>query len=162
MKVNREQLKALIKECLVELLVEGLGNVPVPVVGAPRRAPIAGVAEQRRRQPQPQHARQAFDPRLDTPVSPGRSPSNALKEAVKREAGGNPIMEAIFADTARTTLPSMLQHGDVGNPGAGGGGGHALTQQEQFNGEPEQVFGEDSVGRWADLAFMDSSGKKTA
>lgn len=160
MKVNREQLKALIKECLVELLVEGLGNVPVSAGPVARRAPIAGVAEQRRRQPQ----RPGFDPRLDTPVSPGRAPSNALKEAVKREAGGNPIMEAIFADTARTTLPSMLSHGDVGTPPAGssGAGGHVISQQEQFHGAPEQVFGEDSVGRWADLAFMDTPGKKTA
>ncbi len=152
MKIHREQLKALIKECLVEILQDGLGQSG----GPGQRVLSPGVSEQRARQPRPQ--RPGFDPRLDTPVATGRSPSVALKEAVKREAGGNPIMEAIFADTARTTLPNMLQHGDAGTPSSGG----HLSQQEQFHGTPEQTFGEDNVERWANLAFMDAPGKKSA
>jgi hypothetical protein len=163
MKMSREQLKALVKECLLELLSEGLGDV----ASAPRRepvpprVPIAGVAESRNR------ARRVpeFDPRLDTPVGPGRTPTAALKDAIKRNAGGNPIMESIFADTARTTLPAQLAHGDVGALPTGGGPAAAPggpVQQEQFNGEPEQVFGEEAASRWASLAFMDGPSKKTA
>lgn len=157
MKMSRDQLKALVKQCLVELLMEGLGDVPIEV--APPRLPVLrpGVAESRRRPD-----RRAHDPALDTPVSQGRVPSSALKEAVRREAGGNAMMEAIFADTARTTLPSMLSHGDVGTPSPGHGSGPSITQQEQFNGRPEEVFGEENAARWADLAFMDPQAKKTA
>jgi hypothetical protein len=157
MKISRDQLKALVKECLVEILNEGLaGGQPIRTT-MPQR-PIAGVSEQRsvRRKP-------AFDPSLDRPVTTGRTPTHHLKEAVKREAGGNPIMEAIFADTARTTLPSMLAVGDsnaMPEPGSTGGGG--LVQQEQFHGTPEQVFGEETAGRWADLAFAEPTPKKSA
>lgn len=161
MKMSREQLKALVKECLLELLSEGLGDVsslPARREPIPPRMPIAGASEARNR------SRRApdFDPRLDTPVGPGRAPTAALKEAIKREAGGNPIMESIFADTAKTTLAQQLAHGDVGTPPPGSSGGGKLAQQEQFNGAPEQVFGEEAASRWADLAFMDAPAKKTA
>ncbi len=159
MKMSRDQLKALVKECLLELLSEGLGDVtrlPARREPIPPRMPIAGVSEQRSRG----RARQDYDPRLDTPIG-SRTPTTALKDAIKREAGGNPIMESIFADTARTTLPSQLAAGDTG----GMGGGVAPTgpaQEEKFVGTPEQVFGEETASRWADLAFMDAPAKKTA
>ncbi len=155
--MKRSDLKLLVKECLLELLSEGLGDVSAPRRREPTssRMPIAGTTEQRSRR-----ARQDYDPRLDTPVGPGRSPTTALKDAIKREAGGNPIMESIFADTARTTLPQQLAAGDSGGGGQVAPGGPA--QQEQFNGDPEQVFGEDVASRWANLAFMDAPSKKTA
>jgi hypothetical protein len=158
MKVSRDALKSMVKELLVEVLSEGLGNVQASAgrLPAPGRPPISAIGEQRRRQP-------TFDPRLDTPMGGGRQPSNALREAVKREAGGNPVMADILADTAMTTLPSMLSHGDVGVLPSGGGVSrdHMPVQQEQFNGTPEEAFG-DGASRWADLAFMDAPKKKTA
>lgn len=167
MKMSREQLKALVKECLLELLSEGLGDVTMPARRETQlpRVPIAGRAlESRARVPR---GKPDFDPRLDTPVGGGRQPTDALKQAIKQNAGGNPIMESIFADTARTTLPAQLAHGDVGSlPQADGsmstGAPQGPSQQEQFNGSPEQVFGEESASRWASLAFMDSPSKKTA
>jgi len=157
MKMSRSQIKALVKECLIELLSEGLGNIDAIAQQTPRPT-ISGVAESRSRKQQ-----QKFDPRLDTPVSQGRSQTNALKEAIKREAGGNPIMESIFADTAMTTLPSQLSHGDVASPHPGRTmAPPGVTQQEQFVGAPEDVFGEDTTSRWANLAFMDAQPKKTA
>ncbi len=152
MKMSREALKELVKECLMELLTEGLGNVAKP---RSQRSQIAGIAEQRSRRPQgPQ--RQAFDARLDTPVSQGRAGSGnqqamMLKEAIKRESGGNPVMAAIFADTAAS--PDFL---------AGDRAASSITQHEQFAGAPEEVFGEDTASRWAHLAFMEPSNKKLA
>lgn len=161
MKMSRDQLKALVKECLLEILSEGLGDVSVPARRDPisPRSAIAGVAESRSRK------KPDFDPRLDTPVGPGRTPTAALKEAIKRNAGGNPVMESIFADTARTTLQAQLAHGDTGQLPSGGGSMSAPAgpiQEEKFNGTPEQVFGEETASRWASLAFMDGPSKKTA
>lgn len=152
MKISRDQLKALVKECLVEILNEGLAGGQ-PVRTTMPQSSIAGISEQRaggRR-------KQAYDPALDRPVSTTRAPTAALKEAIKREAGGNPIMEAIFADTARTTLPAMMASPDPNSTSA-----PPLSQQEQFHGSPEQVFGEESASRWANLAFMDAPPKKSA
>lgn len=159
MKMSRDQLKALIKECLLELLSEGLGDVarlparPEPI---PPKIPIVGMSEQRLRR----RVKQDYDPRLDTPIG-NRTPTMALKDAIKREAGGNPIMESIFADTARTTLPSQLAAGDSGGTG-GGVAPIGPAQKEKFAGTPEQVFGEETASRWADLAFMNAPAKKTA
>lgn len=170
MKMSREQLKALVKECLLELLSEGLGDVgsvsrPARREPVPPRVPISGVAEGRQRGGQ--RKAPEFDPRLDTPIGGGRQPTDALKRAIKQNAGGNPIMESIFADTARTTLPAQLAHGDVGalpqpDGSMSSGAPQGPAQQEQFNGSPEQVFGEESASRWASLAFMDAPAKKTA
>ena len=174
MKTSRDQLKALMKEILIEILSEGLGNVPAPRANPMPRTPggpTGRVNEQR--QAQPGRRRPDFDPRLDTPVG-ARTPTDALKEAVKREAGGNPIMADILADTAMTTLPTQLGAGDsMGQPMVGNGvqaslsRNHAPTQQEQFHGDPAEIFGEaaqmreDGSSHWADLAFM-PSGKKPA
>lgn len=144
MKLARAQLKALVKECLIEILKDGLGaNVEQQTMTTlPRRQqPIVP-------------KRPAFDPVLDRPV---RVQTSALKEAIKHEAGGNPIMESIFADTAQTTLPAMLAGGDSGT-----GTSPKPSQQEQFVGTPEQVFGEETTSRWANLAFSTSPIKKTA
>lgn len=167
MKASRDQLKALMKELLIEILSEGLGNVQPARPSVPTGRIAGTQMEQRlangRRKPQ-------FDPRLDSPVG-GRMPTDALKEAVKRGSGGNPIMADILADTAMTTLPSQLSQGDsMGQPMVGGRMSvtrdHAPTQQEQFHGDPAEVFGlggqmrEDGSSHWADLAFM-SVGKKS-
>jgi hypothetical protein len=173
MALSRAELKMVIKECLIELLSEGLGNVQSSASRppAPGRVPINGaIREQRtangRRRPD-------FDPKLDTPLQGGRQATNALKEAIKRESGGNPMMAAILADTAMTTLPTQLSNGDsMGSPAAGSSGTspisreHAPNQQEQFTGNPDEIFEgatprADGSSHWADLAFM-GPGKKSA
>jgi hypothetical protein len=156
MKMSREQLKALVKECLLEILSEGLGG-NVPISRQPQ--PSARMQESR----SGGRSKPAFDSRLDTPMGGGRQATDALRQAIKQNAGGNPIMESIFADTAATTLPSMLSHGDVGTPPPGmsvsPGSSQGPVQQEQFNGAPEEVF--EGSSRWANLAFMGPD-KKTA
>jgi hypothetical protein len=72
-------------------------------------------------------------------------------------------MADILADTAMTTLPMQLGHEP---PTHSGGGSHGIVQQEQFHGDPTEVFGagghmrEDGSSHWADLAFMPA--KKSA
>jgi len=144
MKTTRDQLKALVKEILVEVLSEGLGRMPAKATQS--HLPIGNhVVEQRR----PTN-RQAFDPRLDTPMS----------SIVKTVAGGNPIMADILADTAATTLQEQAAAERMpGIPGS--------ASREQVGGDLSEVFGSGAVGRedgsshWADLAFMPVS-KKTA
>ncbi len=156
MKATRDQLKSLVRELLVEILQEGLG----PSVGSPVARPA--VAEGRRRQPaQASGGRQrpTFDPRLDTPLGGGRQPTDLLKEAVRQEAGGNPILADILADTAMTTLPSQLSNDSPAERGGAVSRASAPVQQEQFHGDPTEIFagGEvrgDGMSHWADLAFM--------
>lgn len=146
MKTTRDQLKNIVKECLIEILAEGMGSA-------------RQVNESLTRANNPTYGRQQT--RM-APVEPPQQ-SIALKEAIKREAGGNKVMESILADTAKRTLPNMLRSGDAstgmdsnqqvaGTPGAG---------IPQFNGTPEQVFGEEVASKWADLAFSDPRSRKS-
>lgn len=166
MALTKAELKMIVKECLVELLTEGLGGAQFrPAVGSSVQGSVT-----EHRQPASRR-RPAFDPRLDTPVRRGggsvRLPTDALKEAVQRGSGGNPILADILADTAMTTLPTQMAAGHD-NPGTGGvSRNHMPVGQEQFNGSPEEVFGEaaalraDGSSHWADLAFG-SPTKKSA
>jgi len=157
-KVSKMQLKALIKECLVEILQEGLGATGVPsstTVNLP-------VVENRKIAQQNLQKRQNRVSPLDMPAFPNagqRQQSPALAAAIRNEARGNPVMADILADTAMTTLPKMMSNGDSLSESSSTGSSK-ITQQEQFVGTPEQVFGEDVASKWANLAFMDAPSKK--
>jgi len=119
-KVSREALKNIVKECLIEILQEGIGGIVT-------------------KRPQ-----QQVETRKITPVPQRPKQSSALLNAIKEVSEGNPLMAEIYADTAKTTLPNMLSEGSEGKP--------SLNNVEQFNGAPEEVFGE-AASTWADLAF---------
>jgi len=151
MKTSREQLKLIVKELMVEILSEGLGAA-VQRASVPGRASGVAVSEKKNRF--------AHNPALDTPISNKRVPSQALKEAIRQESGGNPIIADILADTAMTTLPAMLAHGDAATPQPGAAPAGPV-QQEHFNGDPEEVFGVDA-NHWANLAFAESPKNKSS
>lgn len=164
MALTRGELKALIKECLVEILSEGLGNVqalasrPLP----PGRMPIQGSVREGKANVRMNGGRRApdFDPRLDTPLAGGRKVTDTLKDQIRLNAGGNPIMESILADTAVTTLPTLVGDRNLGSAAVATAAGHTeakqgIPQVEQINGRPEEVFGEEAASRWSALAFMD-------
>lgn len=138
MKISRHQLKALIKECLREILNEGLGDVSSmkPTVESVR--------------PRPRQKSGS----LDQPIV--SKPTEALKHAVVMESGGNPTLAAILADTATTTLPKMLAGDRPGTVPQGGG----AVELAVANSTPEELFGEESASRWANLAFDSPSPKR--
>ena len=77
-KITRQTLKKVVKECLIEILSEGISS----------------------------NSFSSSD--ITVPRNVERKPSPALVQAIRSESKRNPIMADIFADTARTTLPQML------------------------------------------------------
>jgi hypothetical protein len=143
MKMTKSDLKAIVKECLVEILNEGLGgSMNIPKISGPFNQKI--------------NASQSVTSQMFADTAPPRSPAPALREAIKDVSGGNKIMESIFADTAAKTLPTMLQNDRPGVASSVGGG---LAEQVVAQAEPDQLFGEDAAAKWASLAFMDSPKK---
>lgn len=136
--MKRHELKALIKECLVELLNEGLGNT----IGRSnvQNNPFSGMSESTA----PRKPGKRFDPKLDTPVAP----TSALKAAVKEVAGGNSVLESILADTAKNTLSKTVNS----EKGFSSNSPDYMTRVVNES-EPEELFGEDAASRWASLAF---------
>ena len=149
-KLTRTQLKSLVKECLVEILQEGLG-----VISPVRPDPMGEFVRENKQVTKQVPSHRPRSASLDTPVSK-RSLPTSLIETIKHEANGSSIMADILADTAMTTLPKMMSSGDSSNSQASS----RMLQVEHFQGSPEQVFGDEVASRWANLAFMDVPNRK--
>ena len=144
--MTRNELKTLVKECLAEILVEGLGESPL--IERKRRAPMVAeddasrfgaVAEAAKKRQKVLRSQRGS-------TSDRYAPSQALKKAIIETAGGNPILQDIFADTAATTLQEQAKH-----PGAPMGG----VEMAIADIPPQELFGDDNAEKWAQLAFMD-------
>lgn len=148
MKLSRESLKSIVKECLIEILKEGIDDIRVEerVVRTRARQPIQ----------EDNHRR--------TLLTSRKQPSDALMQAVQQEAGGNKLMQSILADTAMTSLPTMLSSETPGGAplvalsGQGVGAAEMVVAQSR----PEDLFGEEAASKWSNLAFMGNSGPKAA
>jgi len=149
MKLSRDGLKDLVKECLVEILNEGLDGL------------LSRQSTQTNREIPMKVSRPVFsEGSKGRPVQdniPQRKPSTQLREAVRRESGGNKIMEEILSHTAEETLPKMLASESRTSSRSVSGG---LAEQVIAAASPEDIFGDDVTSKWANLAFSDSPTKK--
>ena len=101
-KVKRSVLKEIVKECLLEILFEGIDSEP-----GYDEEPIREVRQPRRRAPRP------------SSISNDKNRyKKSKKENVSREAPvtaavseltSDPMMASIFADTAQTTLQEQIE-----------------------------------------------------
>lgn len=138
MKLTKSDLKSIVKECLLEILNEGLAGSLYPQQRTPQSTLLQHASRQRSLE------------------SKSPSPTLQLRDAVKREAGGNKVMESILSDTAAMTLPKMLEGDRKGYsaPASGGVAEHVVASNN-----PEDLFGEEVASKWADLAFSSSPKK---
>lgn len=138
MKLNRSELKSIIKECLLELAQEGklsfasevgnLNEIKNPQAGS---ANMAGVG----------NARLQSAVELTTRLIASNDPKKAA------------MYESIIADTARTTLQKQLA---AGTSGAGILTEAAVSPEErQF--DQAQLGQFEAKDRWALLAFASKS-----
>jgi len=114
MQMNKAQLKGLIKECIVEVLEEGITQ---------QNAQLAeGMSHRRKRTNRNKSlppSRSAFNcnPALDAPVGQVATQAN-VKQAAKMVAGsGVPqdMLTSLLTDTAQTTLVEQNQHESMGS-----------------------------------------------
>lgn len=127
-KMSRGDLKGLVKECLLEILSEGLGG---------SRQQPARVEQRVERQPTRSGA-----PSREV-VGPGGRFDEAVTRSVKTLTN-NPVLQEVLQDTARTTLQQQI----AGEPptAASVGRGHSAPSAD--------LDAEAGNSRWADLAFM--------
>lgn len=162
MKIKREQLKAIVKECLVELLQEGLGGGVLlqgvaearaprdrslePLPGQVRRVSpgVDPAAVRRRTMDLTEHGRPQASPIIHEAQ---RQRQQAVSQVVAN-AASNPLMAAIFADTAQTTFAAQE------SPGASVVG-DAATKAAAAT-DPMSLFGEDKINAWNQAAFAPS------
>ena len=125
-KVSRSVLKSLVKECLVEILAEGLVSANNQIKESKK-------------------------------VAAKRVPARHKKPRVKKDVipetimgmTDDPLMQSIFADTARTTLQEQTNAESNSRTVAP----DAISQVVDQN-DPADLFG-DAADNWASLAFSE-------
>ena len=136
-KVTRKLLKSLVKECLVEILIEGIDSDGADnLVEAVERSPENN--SKRHRGPDPMIEIQKRRDKLD---------SVRVNEAVSNLTA-DPIMADIFRDTAQTTLQEQTTGENRGKfiP-------TDKASQVAYDSDPMDMF--DGATNWASLAFSD-------
>ena len=147
--VKRSVLKRLVKECLVEILIEGLdddSSVNQLAEATTRRRGARGSDDM-------QETIQKRKKMLRQKIVTEAPPAEKTADDFIGQMTNDPVMAQIFAETAKTTLPAMIAGDRKGkNPLASADGAARLVQEN----DPGDLF--EGSSNWANLAF--SSAKK--
>ena len=134
-KLTKTQLKSIVKECLVEILSEGLASNAEIMVEAREKPRTARKKQVRRKEP----------------VRNSSLDATTFNRAAEQRAAAitdDPIMQSILADTAKTTLQEQV-HADKG-----AGVNMQETVAPGKNIEDIPIFAE-GAQNWAALAFAE-------
>ena len=134
-KLSRSALKGIVKECLVEILAEGLGeDSSINLVESTRSV--------RKKKTVPRQRQSEQRRPVDTV-----SFSKAVDSTVKRVTN-DPVMASLLSDTAATTLQEQYTAGETSLASHSGDEGVSLGENglDIFDGAAQN---------WADLAFSD-------
>lgn len=143
--MTRDELKELVKECLLEIIVEGS---PKRVVESVRERNMAKPAAR------PSATRPALDlihpkgrPTSSSPIpAPKQAERPRTSPAVYKElVGGNDVMASVFADTAASGLVERL-----GSPEGGSNNSNPIVD----TGIDPNLF--EGAENWATMAFAES------
>ncbi len=170
-KKNKAMLKNLVKECLIEILAEGLINNNKEATVREKRELRGMVQESYDRNTMMRNKEDTYQkPNTITQNSPRPSyldsikmgisnaqsrpvqANSALQNKVKRITN-DPVMSDILADTAITTLQEQNESRRATGPAVSQSGDKAAKIVDSAS--PEQLFG-DSASKWANLAFAPS------
>ncbi len=158
MKLNKNLLKSIVKECLVEILAEGL--IPGGQSSHDKRLALKeSVGNSSKRKIQKRNIERNTSNTLQTrgsyldQVSYNNGDADREREdRTKKLVSGitsDPIMSEIFADTANSTLIEQKESAGRASPPSRPADQAARIVAES---DPSDLFGSSS-GKWADLAF---------
>jgi len=140
-KLTKTALKSLVKECLVEILAEGIGSTSTLQEGV-KKSSINVEARRRAEEKRLEQHRKKFEVKVDNTVN---------------ELTDDPIMQSIFADTAKTTLQEQMQHDS--RPGS------SMSQPtpEMMSGDSAGIdlgnLFNDASSNWSQLAFAEKKNR---
>jgi hypothetical protein len=165
---SRNVIKSLVKECLIEILAEGLigGNTATTSETREMKGSLYEANERLEKEektntsrPKPATSkRQSYLDSITAGVDNVRGTKNTdalIKEKVS-SLTQDPIMSDIFADTAMTTLREQKENGRNSGPSVATQGDSAAKVVDQSL--PEDLFG-GAASKWANLAFAPSARK---
>jgi hypothetical protein len=152
-KLTKKDLKDIVKECLIEILAEGLATGRSAVSLNEKKDLKNQINENR----VSENAANRFSylDNIHVGKSPSKTKTTKINENVLKAAKtmtNDPIMNSIFADTAMTTLKEQgianSAKGSISKP-------VDSAARIVESSDPAALFGESSQN-WAHLAFADS------
>ena len=144
-KLSKTALKGLIKECLIEILAEGLAEKTVTPAQSLKET-LNKSKQTKTRKP----ARRRQNIQEEAPVH--TVDKNKNLESKIDSVTSDPILAEMLADTAQTTLREQVAADSKRNLQTIGRQGDQAAQLAEAN-DPEDLFGEEISGKWASLAF---------
>ena len=154
-RLSRNELKGIVKECLVEILQEGIDTVVL--TGKPTR-----MSESKQRQPdvsKPIRRRSVLDKKLMGAQKDKKELSTSA-ELAANSMTEDPVLASILKDTALTTMQEQAGSdrkgpGGIFTASAASGDNAARVAA---NNDPAELFSE-SANKWEALAFPDTANK---
>ena len=147
-KFSRRDLKDVVKECLVEILQEGLSGDRQ----SSRITESISPAKYRHKDLSPK--KRSLDNISWNKKSSQKNPNFEKNvDSITSQMTSDPILASVLADTAMTTLQEQVsaETGGMHSPVAARDGADLMMSQS----DPIDIFGE-SAGKWAELAFADT------
>jgi len=152
-KLTKDVIKGIVKECLIEILAEGLSSnekrskTTSKKTRTLKEAMSASESNNSRKTKTPKF----LDNINATNQNNGNLSRNTRLDELASNITDDPILAEMLADTAHTTLQDQLaadsKKGFV-PPGVGDN-----AQKLVENNNPEELFGEEASSKWASLAF---------
>ena len=141
-KLTKNVLKEIVKECLTEILFEGLAdnNNARKIASSSNKPAKAGKRKARKYQ-------------MENVSKKTPEVSSRLDEIANTARGvtDDPVLADMLADTAKTTLQEQISaESKKGYAPAGSGD---VAQKTVDSSTPDELFGAESAGKWAQLAF---------
>lgn len=145
-KLLRSELKSIVKECLVEILSEGIGSSNNNVATFKESKQYS---KNHSTQKLPKKTKSYLD-NINFKTSENK-PQTVVR---KTNLTDDPVLNELLADTAQTTMKEQIaadskrRMTEVSRPAD-------AAAMHVSNHEPEDLFGGEAAGKWAKLAFFD-------
>ena len=148
-KLLRSELKSIVKECLVEILSEGLANKNNLSESSNYERSRKISSGNTRKKPSKQIS--YLDKiSYDKPMKEKRN----VQPTTNTNLTSDPVLNSLLADTAQTTMQAQIAaESRRGSMSITEGADRATIHAN--NSTPEELFGHESAGKWAQLAFFD-------
>ena len=162
MKMTRQVLKEIVKECLVEILSEGLTGTQRSIneSRSQTQTPQMPTAQAQSVRRQTIADKISFLPKKEEIRAAPRHQSDVSQNLAK-SLTADPVLADIFADTARSGMHNQMNESSsrVDHEQMIASAGDAAARA-MLRSDPSDVFG-DSAGKWAALAFSEKIPKRS-
>ena len=153
---TKKVLKGIVKECLIELLAEGLVNNNADS-SYEKKALKSSIQEAYKKKSESRNTADSFQKKsyIDS-ITSGMKKSDEFEEKISSTVSkltNDSLMSEILADTAKTTLQEQRETSKVHTPSVSMSGDAVAKFVD--NSTPDELFG-GAAANWANLAFADS------